>query len=268
MAESILKGLDGLLGISVVGWILVALVYVPLTALLVALARSRWRQRKTAAVIAAVVIYLPLTAGVAEAVYVDQRFKALCATAGLKINRTVVVEGFFFNSKGEYGWEDSLKTGKRGFRFVEWAEKPLGTHLNDPTRKYWRSELIAPGQVERRSIERPTARYEYRRPDFPAPNGHLMERLESTIVDRTNGEAIASHVLGYRYHAFVDRLWIQFLDGGPQMCGERGTITDALIGVDTLEKHNMLGLMFILDAHASTWRDHQQRVALAATDRP
>jgi hypothetical protein len=229
LIESVLRGLDGFLGISVVGWILVGLVYIPLTVLLKALSRGRWRQHKWAA---AIVVYLPLAAGVAEAVYVDQRFKALCATAGVKINRKVVVEGYFVNAAGDLNWDEAVKSEDRGFRFVEWSEKPLGTPLNDPTRKYWRADRIAPGDVRRSAIDAPTARFEYRYARFPSPNGHLMEKREDLIIDRSTNEIIASKVIGYRYRPFIDRLWSQFLGSGPLMCGLDGTITDALVGID------------------------------------
>jgi hypothetical protein len=231
LIESVLRGLDGFLGISVVGWVLIGLVYVPLTVLLRALSRGRWRQHKRAAGAAAIVVYLPLAAGVAEAVYVDQRFKALCATAGLKINRKVVVEGYFVNAASDLNWDEAVKSERRGFRFVEWSEKPLGTPLNDPTRKYWRADRVAPGDVRRSAIDAPTARFEYRYARFPSPNGHLIEKREDVIVDRRSGEVIASHVVGYRYRAFIDRIWSQFLDSGPLMCGLNGTITDALVGI-------------------------------------
>lgn len=217
------------LGISIVGWALIALIYVPLSIVIVVLWRVRWRMRPRMLAVLALAAYMPLIAAVVEAVYVDRRFKALCAAAGLKIKRVVVVEGYYVTRN--FGSEESLRAGHRGYRFVEWAQKPKGADWDDPRREIWRSELVAPGEVWRTKIEQPTAQFEYRHPEFPAAHGHLMKRLETSIVDRTSGEVIASHVIGYRYPGFIDRLWGQYLGGGPEMCGLSGTITDALRGI-------------------------------------
>jgi len=215
------------LGISTVGWALIALVYVPLSIVIVVLWRVRWRTRPRLVTALALAAYTPLIAAVAEAVYVDTRFKALCATAGTQIKQRVVVEGFYDDGYSREGWETYLRPGDFRFRFVEWKDKHG---------RIWRSEFVRPGEVNRLPLDRPTARYHWLHPEFSSPDGHLMQRREQTIVDTLTGEVIARQLMGYRYPAFVDRLWSQFMGSGPEICGIGDIYSNTFIGIDPKDK--------------------------------
>ena len=219
--------LAGVSGISAFGWLLIAVVYVPATVVVLVLVLGPWKHRRwlTAAMLA--IVYLPLVAGIAEAVYVDRRFKALCATAVTQIKQRVTVEGFYDVEYRGDAWETYLRTGETGYRFVEWTERGSG--------RIWRSERVGPGEVRRLPLDKPSARYHWRNPEFSSPYGHLMKRREETIVDTLTGEVIASRVMGYRYLAFIDRVWGQFMDGGPQICKSSEILSKTLIGIDRKE---------------------------------
>jgi hypothetical protein len=219
--------MNGFLGISVIGWVLIGLVYVPLSIFIVVLWRGRWRTKPHEVAALALVAYIPLIAAVAEAVYVDTRFKALCATAGTQIKQKVVVEGFYDDGSRTDGWEIYLRPGDFRFRFVEWKDKQG---------RIWRSEAVQPGEVRRVALERPSARYHWLHPEFASPDGHLMERREQTIVDSMTGEVIARQLTGYRYPPFVDRLWSQFMGSGPEMCGSGDIYSNTLIGINRKDK--------------------------------
>ena len=211
------------LGISVIGWTLIGLVYVPASIVLLIFAFGRWRSSPSKAVVVALLVYAPLAAAVAEAVYVDQQFKALCASGGTQIKQRVVVEGFYDDGFRKEGWEIYLRTGENGYRFIEWKDKKGGI---------WRSERVGPGEVRRLPLDKPTARYHWRAPEFPSPHSHLVQKREETILDSTTGELIARRLTGYRYPAFVDRLWSQFMGSGPEICDSNDILSRTLVGID------------------------------------
>jgi hypothetical protein len=214
------------LGISFIGWFLIGLVYVPVSLVLLMLVIGRWRSQPRKAAVIALLVYTPLVAAVAEAVYVDMRFKALCATGGTQIKQRVVVEGFYDAEFRRETWETFLRTGENGYRFVEWR---------DEGGRVWRSERVDPGEVRRLPLDKPTARYHWRNPEFASPYGHLVKRREETITDSATGEVIARRVMGYRYPAFVDRLWARFMGGGPEICSSNDILSRTLVGIDRKE---------------------------------
>ena len=219
--------MNAFLGISMMGWILIGLVYVPVSIMLLVFAFGRWRSQPGKSVMVAMLMYVPLVAAVAEAMYVDTRFKALCATSGAQIKRSVVVDGLYDDGFRKDRWEDSLRSQQESYRFAEWKAKDG---------RLWRSERIGPGEVRRFPIDKPTARYHWFSPNIPSAYGHLMQRREETIVDSETGEVIARHVTGYRYPAFIDRLWSQFMGGGPEICGSGDILSKTLIGIDRKDK--------------------------------
>ena len=119
-----------MLGISVIGWFLLTVVFVPLSACFAWLALHRWRGRTALIAATGFVLYAPLVAAVGEAAYVEFRWRALCSTAQLEVKRAVVVEGFFDDGFRTDGW-DVLRGGKDGFRYVEWK---------DTKGRFWRDE--------------------------------------------------------------------------------------------------------------------------------
>ena len=217
--------MNAFLGISMMGWILIGLVYVPVSIMLLVFAFGRWRSQPGRAAVIALLVYAPLVAAVAEAMYVDTRFKSLCASGGTQIKQQLVVEGFYDDGFRDESWEVSLKHEER-YRFIEWKDK---------AGRIWRSERVGPGEVRRMPLEKPSARYHWRNPEFPSPYSHLVERREETIVDNATGEVIARRVMGYRYPAFADRLWTQFMGGGPEICSSNDILSRTLVGIDRKE---------------------------------
>jgi hypothetical protein len=213
------------LGVSVIGWSLIGLVYVPLSIMLLVFAFGRWRSHRGRAAVVALLVYAPLFAAVAEAAYVDTKFKALCESGRAQIKQQVIVEGFYDDGFSAEAWEDSLKNLER-YRFVEWKDK---------SGKVWRSERAGPGQVRRVSIAKPTARYHWRNSEFSSPYDHLIDQREETVVDSVTGEVLAHSVTGYRYPAFVDRLWTQFIGSGPEICSTKQILWETLVGIDQKE---------------------------------
>jgi hypothetical protein len=210
------------LGISIIGWALLAAVYLPATAGFLWLTRFPLREKPRAVrLVVGVLLFAPLMAAVAEAAYVQWRWNHLCANAGLEVKKTVVVDGFYDDGFGSDGW-DILAGGNSGFRFVEWKDK---------AGRYWRDEGFNEPKLRRAQIERPTARYHWKNPEFASPIGHLIKRRESTVVDTQTGEVIARGVMGYRYPATIDWLWARFMGGGPSICGGGDTMR-ALVGID------------------------------------
>jgi hypothetical protein len=214
------------LGVSVIGWSLIGLVYVPLSIMLLVFAFGRWRSHRGRAAVVALLVYAPLVAAVAEAAYVDTKFKALCESGRAQIKQRVIVEGFYDDGFFDEYWEDSLKRQAR-YRFVEWKGKDG---------LIYRSERVGPGQVRRSQIDKPTARYHWSSQKTSSPYGHLIARREQTIVDSMTSEVIAHSVTGYRDPAFVDRLWTQFMGGGREICSTKDILSETLVGIDQKEK--------------------------------
>jgi hypothetical protein len=210
------------LGISVIGWTILALAAAPVL-LLWLYVGGKHGTRSGEFILTAIFTGLPFVAAIVEGAWVEYRWRALCATATTEVKRQVVVEGFYDDGDRDTGW-DLLRKGNYGFRFVEWKDKQG---------RIWRSEgFDDPGGIRTVQIEQATARYEWRNPD-PAPIGHLLERKEELILDTTTGQVIARDVTGYRYPAFADALWRQWFDAVPEICGTgRGIRSEVLIGID------------------------------------
>jgi hypothetical protein len=213
------------LGLTWLGWAILIAAYVPVALLLGWLAH-RFSWRSTAFGATAIVTAIPFGAAIAEAVYVEYNWRALCATATTEIKRQVVVEGFYDDGFRYSGW-NSMRGGKDGFRYVEWKDKQG---------RIWRSEGFDEPHLRTVQIDKPTARYHWQMAPFSTPIGHLLKKRDDKIVDSQTGEIIARRVVGYRYPAFVDRFWWQWFDAPPQTCGSgRDIWSETLIGVDRKE---------------------------------
>jgi hypothetical protein len=210
-----------LLGVSVIGWFLLGLVYVPLGIALAAWTRRRWTHDKRAVVAVAAVAMVPLLAMVGEAAYVDWRFRQLCEEAKLTITRKVVVEGFYDDGYSTNGWGDTNYV-LGAYDFVEWRDKEG---------RNWRTERGEGEKSRTVRIDKPSARYYWRNQEFKTPAGHLLWRKEETVFDSTTGEVIGKSVVGYRRPPFIEALWLRYFDSPPAMCETPGTLrTEVLIG--------------------------------------
>lgn len=243
------------LGTSIIGWSLLALVYVPVTIAMAAWIGKRWRTQRHSIVVVGVVLFTSLAAMVIEAAVVDWRFRALCEDVQLKITRRVVVEGFYddgdFRSSGQAGGYDSSTLDR--YDFIEWrdskgsiwrteraeaaaltpAPRPL-----QPLRRIWLTDQGKEAALRHVQIDRPSARYHWRHQQFPTPIGHLLARNDEFVIDSQTGDVLGSRSAGYRWPPFVDALWLRFFDSPPAMCPIAGSLrAEVLIGIhDTRSK--------------------------------
>lgn len=193
-----------LLGITVLGWIIIAVVYLPL---LTVLALLTGRASRRSRVILLGLALLPLVAVVAEAVYVDGRYEALCKNAGINVSRRVTTDGYFDGRDRD--WSKSPGDfAKTGFRYIEWQ---------DHSKRYYRIERKN-GDVVVVLIEGPGARYSYYPADSDQWLAHLINGTEEQVIDTESQEVLGRITRVYRYPAFVDRLWWQFFDPVPTVC--------------------------------------------------
>lgn len=211
-----------LLGVSVIGWLLLGLVYVPLGIGLAMWINRRRGRDKRAIVVVTVIALIPLVAMVGEAAYVDWRFRQLCQEAKLTITRKVVVEGFYDDGYRTRGWGDTNAI-LGGYEFIEWRDKEG---------RNWRTERGEGEKSRTVSIDKPTARYYWRNQQFPNPVGHLLLRREETVIDSLTGEIIGKRVDGYRRPPFIEALWLRYFDAPPAMCSGGGDLlAQALVGI-------------------------------------
>jgi hypothetical protein len=213
------------LGISIVGWAILAVAYVPVALLLKWLAR-RFDTRSKTFITTAALTSLPFVAAIGEAAYVESNWRALCATAKTEVKRKVVVEGFYDDGFFNTGWK-VLQGGKNGFRFVEWKDREG---------RIWRTEGFTESELRTVQLDKPTARYHWLKPPLPETAGHLLQRHDERVVDSLTGEVIAQHITFGRYPASVDRLWRRWFDNVPEVCGSKRVIWgETLIGIDSRE---------------------------------
>jgi hypothetical protein len=217
-----------LLGISILGWIILAVAYLPVAALLAWIGRKRGF-RSSAFAGTAALTSIPFVAAIIEGAYIEYHWRALCATVKTEEKRKVVVPGFF-ESRPTVGQEHrkqgSPKGFQHGFRFIEWQDKQG---------RYWRTEGFGYYEPELKTvrIEKPTARYHVHIPESAEPVSYLVQKSVTSIVDTETGETIAQKVTGGRWPAFVDRLWRQWFDATPTICEDKRIIWGAtLIGID------------------------------------
>lgn len=192
------------LGITILGWIIIAVVYLPLLPVLAMLTRKASRQSR---VLLLSLALLPLVAAVAEAVYVDLRYEALCKNTGIRVSRRITTDGYFDGRDRD--WSKSPGDfAKTGFRYIEWQDR---------SKRYRRIERKN-GDVVVGLIEGPAARYSYYPATSDQPLAHLITGTEEQVIDTATREILGRVIRVYRYPAFVDRLWWQFFDPVPTVC--------------------------------------------------
>ena len=212
------------LGITVLGWIIIAVVYLPLLTVL-AMRRGRGAGRRGTVILFGVSLLL-LGAAVGEALYVDWRFRTLCRDAGVQISARPVVEGLFAdNYYASLAPEDlNLNRGPSEYRFIEWR---------DTKGRYWRTEKTDGPKSRTIPIEAPQARYHWHMPLMPERAGHSIEVREEAVLDTVERKVIGRRLNVYRYPAFVDQVWWGLFDPHPEICGELYPLLSAtLIGTD------------------------------------
>jgi hypothetical protein len=193
------------LGVTTAGWVLLGILYLPLALVALAFLGRRIKGSTLGQVvilgIAALVLFaLP----VSDAAVSQWRMRQLCPEAGLKVNRRVLVDGYFDEERSPIGSPERIHNlpailKATGYRFWEYRI-PL-------TDRFERTALTADGKVEQFELSRPTARYHHKKRAFSSMGGGI-ERSEQRIVDAETGEDVAVDITIGRLPGFVDRLWL------------------------------------------------------------
>ena len=226
-----------ILGVTIVGWGLIALFWWPVVTLVTL---ALWRREKPTpvrkgalALFAAVLAMLPA----ADAMWIQWRFDRLCEGAGLHVPRKIVAEGYYDTSAvGAAGLEidsiDSMQAQRfydrtsHGWRFIE------GGVRFDRTGKIARVEKID-GVWRKRLLSKPEARFQYARQIIHS--GYQLGGVKEMVIDTSIGETVGSLMTYYGHSGFVDALWLRFFDPASIHQCPRGvsfSVTDVLIPID------------------------------------
>jgi len=115
-----------------------------------------------------------------EELWIAYNFDRLCRKdAGVFINRTVEVDGFYDDTTH---WWRQLQESP--YQFVESREYG--------TKNYWRVERVG-NEIRHFKIDRPTARYHYKRVDSHTPVAHQIRRFENVLIDSQTGEILGRY---------------------------------------------------------------------------
>lgn len=175
--------------------------------------------------IAAVVLVAPW----AEELWIAYHFGQLCKKdAGIVVNKTVEVDGFY-DDNGGWGVRQLEASG---YKFMEWKsamdrsllrvertdEKARDQALQwyadtnpgkQPPPDYYitydaskgEKIVVAPNQIDAwriTKIDKPMARYHYRKIDLLRPVSHQIKRVENAVVDVHTGDVLGRIVNYYR----------------------------------------------------------------------
>jgi hypothetical protein len=161
----------------------------------------------------------------AEELWIAYNFDRLCRKdAGVFVNKTVEVDGFYdatlrsayeLTKVGRYKFAEHPTEDRKGIERVELAtvaerekalawyaernpgkERPKDRSVLYPVNE---KEIIAvlPNGVDAwrvTKLDKPTARYHYKRTDFHAPVVHQIKRFENVVVDVQSGEVLGRHM--------------------------------------------------------------------------
>jgi hypothetical protein len=129
---------------------------------LVYVTRGMAARKALLGVIGGAFLVLPL----AEELWVAWNFGQLCKEAGLSVNKTVEVDGFYDDT---HSWSER-RMNEAGYRFVE------GRAMSEGKDTYWRHERVG-NEIRSFRIEKPSARYQFRIP-------HNHSRVADVRVSR------------------------------------------------------------------------------------
>jgi hypothetical protein len=200
-----------ILGVTIMGWGLIALFWWPVVTLVTL---ALWRRAKPTPVrkgalilFAAVLAVLPA----ADAMWIKWRFDRLCEGAGLHVPRKIVAEGYYNDlstsgsqqpKPGDQAWKYFESTG---WRFLE----ARGGSISEKSPKIVHTEKID-GVWRKRILDKPEARYHFSRQIIQ--NGYQLGGVKEMVVDSTTGESVGSLMTYYGHSGFVDALWLRFFD--------------------------------------------------------
>jgi hypothetical protein len=198
------------LGITVIGWVLLITIYLPISILILGkFHRARWiplAWKVPALAFAAAILWaLPVT----DAALSTWKLNNLCPESGLKVYRREVVEGFY-----DENISGGFLTGS-GYRFRE--------YFDSAKRSYVRAELSPFGGITYQVIPMPTARYHFKKWEF-SDLGFGVKRSERRIYDSLTRRDLAVEISVGRYPGFVDRLWLRWFGPmeGLETCFRKG----------------------------------------------
>lgn len=138
-------------------------------------------------------IALVLVAPWLEELWIAWNFGQLCRKdAGIVVNKTVEVEGYYDASAGLLQINKPVlpvtaeNFDKRGYKFYEMS---LANTKGGPS-KVARFEKIG-GEWTGAVLDKPTARYHYRWPHMDTPMSHKVDKIERVVVDSQTEEVLA-----------------------------------------------------------------------------
>lgn len=198
------------LQVTVVGLFIIAVFYAITGGLLVLFERTarpgRWRW----AIIAPLGV-IALAAPWVDEAWIAWHFNELCKDAGVHVVRKVEVDGFY---------DDTMRSGyalidRLGYKFVE--------HPSVDRKRVERIEKPQ-GKWQTTFVDKPTARYHYKKPRNDADAGYQIAAIEYVVVDSQTGEVIGRKVIYKRYPGWANALLVRHFGSGMTMCPdpERG----------------------------------------------
>lgn len=143
-------------------------------------------------------VFLPLIAvaflvlPVSEELWIAWNFGQACKESGTFIHKTVQTEGFYDATRESHSGPRNERAAEEldrgGFRFYEFV-------LRD--RKDGSNQVVHLGKVNGQwtatVLDRPTARYHFRRTDSGAPWGHKIVKTQTVVLDAENNEQVARY---------------------------------------------------------------------------
>lgn len=193
-----------------------------------------WRRLKTSTLrwsvpaLLLIVLMLPF----ADEFWIAWNFEQLCRESGVKVYRTVEVEGYL-NTTASGSRKPIIVTStasiaeyeRSGFRFQERIAEGNKISHAEKTDGQWQVVIL----------DKPEARYHYLNPNQKdwVPVGYQINRHERRVVDSLTNEVLGRELSYERYPGFVEGLWIRFIGSGQIICNrplddmERKTLTGA-----------------------------------------
>lgn len=206
---------------SIIGTIIYAL-YVAIVLVAVILPLRYWLLKKLTWkwwLIAPIALSL-LIAPVIEELWIEHRFDTLCEDAGVHITRKVIINGYYDgtgNGPTNIGFIKSPQTiavyEKLGFNFIEYR---VGYKL--PGNKVSRVERQENGKWLLSIQSKATARYHLLQPYDHERVGHQVTKSERIIFDNKLNEVIGRGTVYSRYPGWIERLWLQYIGSGQEIC--------------------------------------------------
>lgn len=175
----------------------------------------------------------------AEEYLIASRFEELCKDAGVHVYRKVEVEGYYDATGGgtaEPGPTYPPTGGRERFRF---HERLVGYDPKSDPLRISHVENIG-GVWTVTILDRPTARYHFKRAFQPTPFRHeepvgwKIEKMELQVVDSQTGEVLGRDTKFKRRPSVIEGIWINLVGSGLEMCS--GPLDDP-------EKQKRIGLV-------------------------